>query len=190
MAIDLIDISMRFQDKLLFDGLNLSFSEGEIACLTGASGVGKTTLLNLLMGLTKPDSGVIRGMSGKRIAAVFQEDRLIEHFDAVRNIKLVCDYSVSKETIAQELKRVGIEEPCGKEVRLFSGGMRRRVAIIRAIFANGDILLLDEPFKGLDETLKLQVIDYVRGKTKGRTVILVTHDRDEAERLNARVIAL
>ncbi len=190
MAIELIHISKRFDDHVLFEDLNLSFPEGEINCLMGASGSGKTTLLYLLMGLMKPDSGEVGGIGGRKIAAVFQEDRLIEHYDAVRNIKLVCDKKISEQRIEKELRLVGIEDYADKTVNYFSGGMRRRVAIVRAILANSDILLLDEPFKGLDEMLKHQVMDYVKQKTVGKTVILVTHDEDEAERLQANMIFL
>ncbi len=190
MGIELIHISKRFHEKIVFADLNLSFAEGERSCLMGASGCGKTTLLNLLMGLMKPDSGEIRGISGKQIAAVFQEDRLIEHLDAVSNVKLVCDKAVLLSSIQQDLKRVGIEDYDKKEVRHFSGGMRRRVAIVRAVLAKSDILILDEPFKGLDESLKNKVMDYVLENTIGKTVIVVTHDKDEAERLKARLILL
>ncbi len=190
MAIELIHISKRFDDHVLFEDLNLSFIEGEINCLMGASGSGKTTLLQLLMGLVRPDAGELRGISGKKIAVVFQEDRLIEHFDAIRNIKLVCDKQITEQRIEEELKLVGIEEYANKTVNLFSGGMRRRVAIVRAILATSDIILLDEPFKGLDELLKNQVMDYVQQKTAGKTVILVTHDKEEAQRLQAHMIIL
>jgi NitT/TauT family transport system ATP-binding protein len=190
MAIELIHISKRFDDHVVFDDLNMTFSEGEIHCLMGTSGSGKTTLLQLLMALEKPDTGEIRGMRGKKIAAVFQEDRLIEHFDAMRNIQLVCDKQISEQRIEKELKQVGIEDYADKTVNNFSGGMRRRVAIVRAVLANSDIILLDEPFKGLDELLKNQVIDYVKQKTVGKTVILVTHDKEEAQRLQAHMLFL
>lgn len=190
MAIELIHISKQFNDNIVFDDLNLSFAEGKMSCLMGASGSGKTTLLNLLMGLLLPDSGEIRGIDGKQITAVFQEDRLIEHYDAESNVALVCDKQLPLQRIQQELKQVGIEEYAGKEVRQFSGGMRRRVAIVRAILAKSDVLILDEPFKGLDEALKYRVMDYVLEKTRGKTVIVVTHDKEEAQRLKANLILL
>ncbi|MDF2907374.1 MAG: hypothetical protein K0R34_2695 [Herbinix sp.] len=190
MAIEIIHISKRFENHVLFEDLTLSFSEGEINCLMGPSGSGKTTLLSFLMGLMKPDSGEIHGLKGMRIAAVFQEDRLIEHFDAMNNIKLVCGKLLPELRIEQELRQVGIEEIRGKAVRHFSGGMRRRVALVRALLAKSDLLILDEPFKGLDEALKLQVINYVKQKTVGKTVILVTHDKEEALRLQSKLIYL
>lgn len=190
MDIKLTQVSKKFQDKLLFENLNLTFPEGKMTCLMGPSGSGKTTIINCILGLIKPDSGMITGTEGKPVAAVFQEDRLIEHWDAIKNVKLVCDKSVSSEQIMDELKEVGLKESLKKPVRDYSGGMRRRVAIVRAMLAVSELVILDEPFQGLDDMLKEQVIDYVRRKTLGKTVILVTHDREEAERLGADLIYL
>ncbi len=190
MDIRLTQVSKRFQDKLLLENLSLIFPEGRLTCLMGPSGSGKTTIINCILGLTKPDSGEITGTEGKLIAAVFQEDRLIEHWDAVRNVKLVCDKAVTTTQVLEELKEVGLEEAFKKPVRDYSGGMRRRVAIVRAMLAQSELIVLDEPFQGLDDRLKYQVIDYVKRKTIGKTVILVTHDREEAERLGAERISL
>jgi NitT/TauT family transport system ATP-binding protein len=190
MDIKLTRVSKHFQDKLLFEDLNLTFPEGKMNCLMGPSGSGKSTIINVILGLIKPDSGEVTGTEGKLVAAVFQEDRLIEHWDAIKNVKLVCDKSVTTNQILEELKEVGLEESLNKPVRDYSGGMRRRVAIVRAMLAQSDLIILDEPFQGLDDMLKEQVIDYVRRKTLGKTVILVTHDREEAERLGAELINL
>jgi NitT/TauT family transport system ATP-binding protein len=190
MDIRLTKVSKHFQDKQLFEDLNLTFPEGRLTCLMGPSGSGKSTIINIILGLSKPDSGEVTGTEGKLVAAVFQEDRLIEHWDAVKNVKLVCDKSVTSNQILEELKKVGLEEAVKKPVRAYSGGMRRRVAIVRAMLAQSDLIILDEPFQGLDDMLKEQVIDYVRRKALGKTVILVTHDREEAVRLGAELINL
>lgn len=190
MNIQLINLTKRFEDKTVLDNLTLTFTEGRISCLMGASGQGKTTIANLIMGLLKPDSGEIRGCKGKKITAVFQEDRLIEHWDADKNIRLVCDKSITSEQIMQELNTIGIVDYQKKSVSNFSGGMRRRVALIRALLAKGEIIILDEPFKGLDDALKKQVIEYVKRKTIGRTVIVITHDKMEAVLLDADLIIL
>jgi NitT/TauT family transport system ATP-binding protein len=190
MEVRLIHLSKKFNEKELFNDLNITFQEGRINCLMGASGIGKTTLINILMGFVKQDKGEVQGIKGRSIAAVFQEDRLIEHWDALKNVKLVCEKNVSIEQIKQELYRVGIEEVQGKPVNKFSGGMRRRVAIVRAMLANSDLLILDEPLKGLDESLKLQVIEYVKEKAMGKTMIVVTHDKEEVQLLNASLITL
>lgn len=190
MDIRLINLTKRFGDKTVLDNVNISFAEGRISCLMGPSGRGKTTVANLLMGLIKPDSGTIEGCRGKAIAAVFQEDRLIEHWDAEKNIRLVCDKSVDSEQIREELQKVGINDYKSKAVGSFSGGMCRRVALVRALMARGDIIILDEPFKGLDDAVKMQVIEYLKTKTRGKTVIVITHDRTDAALLNADLITL
>lgn len=190
MEIQLIRLSKQFDQKQIFCDLNATFLEGRINCLMGASGVGKTTIINILMGLIKPDSGEVRGIQGKKIAVVFQEDRLIEHWDAVRNVRLVCDKSISVDRVEHEFLAVGLDDYKDKLVKNFSGGMRRRVAIVRAMVAKSDMIILDEPFKGLDETLKKQVMEYVKQRSKGKTVIIVTHDKEEVLLLDANVITI
>jgi NitT/TauT family transport system ATP-binding protein len=190
MDIRLEHITKYFNHKIAIDNVSITFEEGRINCLMGASGAGKTTLMNLIMGLVKPDSGEIQGMKGKRVAAVFQEDRLIEHWDAVKNIRLVCEKDISPEQIARELDKLGLYESKDKPVRDYSGGMRRRGAILRAMFSKNDILLMDEPFKGLDYDLKKQVIEYIKQNTQGKTVIIVTHDKEDVGLLAAELVTL
>jgi len=190
LDIQLIGISKAFEQIQVFKNLNLTFTEGRIHCIMGASGIGKTTLLNLLMGLIKPDAGQIIGLEGIKIASVFQEDRLIEHWDAIQNVKLVCEKSITVEQIEEEFRKVRLDDYKNKPVLYLSGGMRRRVAIIRAILAPSQLLILDEPFKGLDEELKNSVIRFLVEKTKGKTVIVVTHEKDEVEALGGNIVKL
>lgn len=190
MDIRVNNVFKGFNGQQVLDNISVSFPKGVITCIMGPSGAGKTTLAYLLMGLSEPDSGEISGLSGKRIAAVFQEDRLIEHWDAIRNIMLVCNKDVTKETVERHLSEIGLTEYEGKLVKALSGGMRRRVAIVRAILSEAEVLLMDEPFKGLDEELKAQAINYVKEKTKGKTVIIITHDRDEVVMLEGKLITI
>ncbi|MFU0827788.1 MAG: NitT/TauT family transport system ATP-binding protein [Lachnoclostridium sp.] len=190
MNIKLENISKHYEDTVVFNGLNMEIQKGRITCIMGPSGCGKTTLLSILMGLVKPDSGKVYGLERKRIGAVFQEDRLCEGVSVLQNIKMVCRRKVSDEQIAKELEKVGLAGMEKKKVSELSGGMKRRVAIVRAIMAETDLLIMDEPFKGLDETLKFKVIEYVKEKTAGKTLIIVTHDRIEAEALMADIIHL
>jgi len=190
MDIQLKQVSIQIDGKPILNNVNLSLLKESINCLMGPSGKGKTTILNLIMGLIKLDTGELLGNSGLQIAAVFQEDRLIEHWDALKNISLVCDKLIEKEYILQELQQLGIEESTGKPVRDFSGGMRRRVAIIRALLAKSDLVIMDEPFRGLDIDLKEKVIKYIKEKTKGKTVIVVTHEIEDVMQLEGNLIAL
>ncbi len=190
MDIKVNNIYKSFNEQLVLKNISMSFSEGLITCIMGASGVGKTTLAYILMGLIKQDHGSIIGLQGKRMAAVFQEDRLVEHWDAIKNIMLVCNKEVSIETVERHLSEMGLVEYKGKPVNAISGGMRRRVTIVRALLSDYDVLLMDEPFKGLDEELKKQVIDYVKNNTKGKTLIVITHDREEVAMLEAKLITI
>ncbi|MBE5968092.1 MAG: ABC transporter ATP-binding protein [Lachnospiraceae bacterium] len=190
MDIEFIRIVKQYQQNIVLNEVSLSFREGCINCLMGPSGIGKTTLINLLMGLDLPDSGEIRGIRDKRIAVVFQEDRLIEHWDAIENVKLICDRTVSGEQVEQEFCKVDLTEYRNKPVRELSGGMRRRVAIVRAMLFPCDLVIMDEPFKGLDMELKQKLIAYVKEKTKGKTVIIVTHDKEEVRLLQANLVLL
>lgn len=190
MDITLNHITKQFDQKLIFRDLNATFLENRINCLMGASGIGKTTIVNIIMELIQPDTGEVLGIKGKQIAAVFQEDRLIEHWNALKNIKLVCGKEVAEDTIRLELMRLGIEDGEDKPVSNFSGGMRRRVAIVRAMLAKSDLVILDEPFRGLDDALKIQVVDYIKQSTKGKTVIVVTHEIDDVDLLGANLIKL
>ncbi len=190
MNIKVNNLFKSFNGQQVLNNVSLSFAEGGITCIMGTSGVGKTTLANIMMGLRKADSGKIIGLQGKKISAVFQEDRLIEHLDAIKNIMLVCPKDMKKEVIEDNLKEIGLTEYKDKPTKSLSGGMRRRVVMVRALLSDYDVLIMDEPFKGLDEELKGRVINYVKEKTKGKTVVIITHDKDEAAMLEASVLTM
>ena len=186
----LTGITKRFEEKTVLENRDFNFPEGRITCVMGPSGSGKTTLLMLIAGLSAPDAGEIRGVP-ERLAFVFQEDRLCEDFNAAANVRLVTGKRVRNEEIRAELIKLGIpEESLAQPVREYSGGMKRRVSIARAILSDPELVLLDEPFKGLDEKLRADVMDEVRRTLQGKTVILVTHDPDEAEYLGGNVIEI
>ncbi len=162
---------------------------GHVTCLMARSGGGKTTLLRLLAGLERPDSGEIHGRPG-RCAFVFQEDRLCEAFSAIQNIKIAVPRERHKD-IAPLLSSLLLDEEAQrKPVSALSGGMRRRLAIARALLAEGDLLLLDEPFKGLDEETRDTVLAVVKALLRGRTTVLATHDARDAVCFAARVLTL
>lgn len=190
MDIKVININKSFKDQQVLNNVNFTFPSGKITCIMGASGIGKTTLAYILMGLLKADSGEVDGLQGKKVSAVFQEDRLIEHWDGVKNIMLVCEPNITKEKVHDNLKEIGLTDYKGKSVKDLSGGMRRRVAVVRAILSDYDVLIMDEPFKGLDEELKKRVINYIKEKTKGKTVLIITHEKEEVALLDANVITI
>lgn len=185
-----VNITKNFGENTVLNNFTHEFAEGRVTAVLGRSGCGKSTLLNVLMGLIAPDGGgVIRG-ENQRISAVFQENRLCENLTASANIRLVTGKRYTRAEIAAELAAVGLGDCVDKPVRTLSGGMKRRTALLRALLAEYDALFLDEPFKGLDEETKRAVMEYVREKTRGKTVVLVTHDRDECAFLADEIIEL
>ncbi len=183
-------ISKRYGDHVVLDGLGLVLPPASVTALTGPNGVGKTTVARLLLGLESPDAGTIDGLHGLRRSAVFQEDRLCAHLDAIANVRLVLARE-RLDTAEHELSLVGLEgDDASKPVRDLSGGQRRRVAIARALASNSDLVVLDEPFTGLDADTKPGVMAYVRERLIGRTAVLITHDASEVEFFGARVVRL
>ena len=189
MALELTHISKSYHGRTVLQDVTASYERGQTYYFHSPSGSGKTTLFRLIAGLEEPDgrecgsikaakSGIDR--HGSRISMVFQEDRLCEEYSALVNVDMVTgDREKSREHLNQLLAEEDLHKPC----RELSGGMKRRVSILRALLAEFDLLFLDEPFKGLDAETYLKVTDYVREQIRGRTVILVSHDLRDMERL-------
>lgn len=179
MALQAINVTKKYGENIVLDNFSYNFSDSGYTCIMGQSGCGKSTLLLILMGLVKPDSGEVRGRSAK-ISAVFQEDRLCENLTVLANLRLVFGKSRNAELLAA-LSEIGLDGCENQPVRELSGGMKRRLALLRALLAEYDVLFLDEPFKGLDSCTKARVMQLCRDKTAGKSVILVTHDKGEAD---------
>ena len=186
MNINIRNLTKKYGKKEIFKNFSLEIETGKVTALMGKSGFGKTTLIRILMGLEKYDEGKITGLENQKISTVFQEDRLCENLSAITNISIVCE----KETSIRELEKIGLKESQNKPVKTLSGGMKRRVAIIRCIMAKSDIIIFDEPLKGLDEITKKNVIRYLKEKIRGKTVIIVTHDIEEARQLDGTIVNL
>lgn len=177
------DICLRFEEKVIFDRFSLELPTCGIICVTGASGRGKTTLLRLIAGLVSPDSGEIIN-APKKPSFMFQEDRLLPWFSVAANIKAVC----SEQAALSWLSAVELSGDAAHMPSEMSGGMRRRVALARALAYDGDFLLLDEPFTGLDRDLTKRMAALV--VARGLPCLAVTHSESEADLLGGRVIAL
>lgn len=183
-----------YHEKKVLEDLSFSLEEGTISAVMAPSGIGKTTLLRILLGLETADSGEILGLEKLRLSAVFQEDRLCENLSPVSNIRLVTGSGVSKKEIQDALCALELADCISQPVRELSGGQRRRVALLRALMAPWDLLLLDEPFKGLDTRTRQTAMDYVlaafRQAGNSRHILLVTHDQTEADYLAGQIIRL
>ena len=182
------NLSKSFGEKKVFSDLSAVIPGGRFTALMGASGSGKTTLSRLLLGLEKVDGGSIEGLPD-RLSAVFQEDRLFESFSAISNLRAVAGRKKDHE-LAALLETLGLGSEVNSPVSSFSGGMKRRVAIARAIAAEGELTVLDEPFSGLDGDTKAAVMDVIKDRLSKSTVLLITHDPSEAEFFGADIIRL
>ncbi|MDD4725840.1 MAG: ABC transporter ATP-binding protein [Tissierellia bacterium] len=188
MSIILKDITKSFDDLDVLKNFNGTIEDNEFNFIMGESGIGKTTLINILMGLEKPDFGEIVGMDDMNLSVVFQENRLLEDFDAITNLKLVANKDTKDKEIVSLLRDLGLGDSLNKKVSQFSGGMKRRLAIGRALIHKADIYIMDEPFKGLDKNLYLKTIKYVKEKLEGKTVIIITHREEEYEIFGGNII--
>lgn len=196
MQIDVKNIYKSYGNQVVLNDLSCCFSAGVIQCVMGESGKGKTTLLRILMGLEKADRGQVIGLNNRRIRAVFQEDRLLEENTVLDNILFVLRCSDEKErgVVRAACEEVGLAGSENKLVKELSGGMKRRVAILRALLSDFDILLLDEPLKGLDAENKQKVVQFMKSvinkKDKERIVIMVTHDIEDVALVEGSVFLL
>ena len=189
MTIVIDNLTKSYGDKLALPPFSCTVEAGEIVCLLGQSGCGKTTLLRSLLGLETPTAGTVTGLPD-RISAVFQEDRLCPAFSAMTNVALALGRQASRADIARLLTELGLGDALTKPVRELSGGMQRRVAIARSLLCPADLFIMDEPFKGLDEDTKKQVMDTVLTRTEGKTLLVVTHDPEEAAYLGGRIVRM
>lgn len=188
MTVNIQNLCKSFSSGPVLDHLNLQLDSSTRYCLMGSSGRGKTTLLRILMGLETADSGQISGLEHCRISVVFQEDRLCETFSPIDNVCLTTTLSTSQ--VRAELSRLLPEESLTRPVRTLSGGMKRRTAICRALLAPCDVLLMDEPFTGLDEQTKQLTIQYILEKSAGKLLLLSTHQENDAQLLGAEIIRI
>ena len=176
--------------RVIIEDFNLIVNPGEILTLFGPSGCGKSTFLKLVSGILRPNGGKINLNS--KIAYMFQEHRLFENLSAYENIALVMEKEDSK-WIYEMLNELGITSLDAKRYPAeLSGGMRARVAFVRAMAANAKLILLDEPFSGLDFAMREILINKLKSiaKNSGISVILVTHDAYEACKISNRIIFL
>lgn len=186
MAIEIKKLTKAYGELVIFEDFSIALEDKKITGLLGPSGCGKTTLLNIIAGLEAYNGGSIEGLEGKTFSYIFQEDRLLPWSTVKENIRFVLETRYNTEETEkitnQYLDMVGLKEYAHYYPRQLSGGMKQRVAIARAFAYPADILLMDEPFKGLDLELKTVLIQSFLKlwNQDKRTVVFVTHDLDEA----------
>ena len=184
--IRLNDLSLSYGGQKVLQNCTLTVAPGQRIALTGPSGCGKTTLINVIAGLLQPDGGTVQ-VNGA-VSYVFQEPALFPWLTAAENINVVL--SDSAATLAEAhrwLEDVGLADCRDKYPHQLSGGQKQRVALARALAFGGEILLLDEPLKGLDPDTRTQIAALIRRSWEGKTLLLVTHDPWEAEALCEKI---
>lgn len=176
------NLTVRYGKNTVLKDFSAEFPGGKVTAISGRSGCGKTTLLSVIAGLLRPSHGVCSGFG--TCSVLFQEDRLLPFLTAVKNLTVTTGCTEAEANAA--LQQVGFHaEDNGKIASALSGGMARRVAIVRAMLAKSDTLILDEPFKGLDDTTRADVLQFVNANRRERTVLVVTHDPRDAAALHA-----
>ncbi len=182
------NISVRFDGKPVLSDCSLSLEGGERLAIMGPSGCGKTTLLRVALSLQPPDTGSVSADVG-RTAAVFQEPRLLPWRTAAENVNVVL--SDGPETMPEALsvlEQVELSDAVGKYPSELSGGMQQRVSIARALACRPDLLVLDEPFHGLDEALRGRIISHLSASLPSASLLLATHSEEEALSLGCRIL--
>ncbi|QSX05848.1 ABC transporter ATP-binding protein [Sedimentibacter sp. zth1] len=194
--IKLNNITKSYNNINLFENFNIEIEENKITSILGPSGIGKTTLINILCGITKPDDGQIILPNDYNFSYVFQEPRLLDWYTVYENIDFVLKkeykHEKRKEIVNKYIKLVGLEEYAHSKITALSGGMAQRVALARAFAFPSNILILDEPFKGLDLKLEEELLKKFLSlwKADKRTVIFITHSIDQAILLSKKIYVL
>ena len=183
--IELKNVTMAYGGKTVFENLSLRLDAPGAYALLGPSGCGKTTLLHLIAGLQKPVSGSVLRDESQPVAFCFQEDRLLPWYTVRENIALVLPDALEREEALRRadmwLERVGLRGEGGSYPAQLSGGMKRRASLARALAFDAPVLLMDEPFRALDENTHQDMLRLVRACAEGKLLILVTHDEKDAD---------
>ena len=168
-------LSKSYHGQVVFSDLSLALSPGNAYCLMAPSGTGKTTLFRILMGLETPDSGTIDGLKNLKISAVFQEDRLLEGYDVLTNLRFVCRQRLSDAELSAYAAALLPQNALFQPVCEFSGGMKRRLSLLRALLVPFDLLILDEPFNTLDYKTYNDMKEIIRIlQAEGRTILMTS----------------
>lgn len=187
-VIEIENLSKNYQGKEILKQINIQLEKRRTYCFMGPSGCGKTTFFHILLGIIKEDAGKIKGLKKCEVAAVFQESRLLEDYKAIDNAFLFGELSKGEEWENTEYEELLPKESKDKLAKELSGGMKRRVAILRAMNSEANIIILDEPFSGLDEKMKEITAAYILKKKGSKTLLVSTHNKEDVLLLGGKII--
>ena len=194
--IKLENICKSYDEKTVLDNIMAEFPDDSITCIMGESGAGKTTLVRIIAGLENADRGTVSGAGV--VSFDFQEDRLINDISAADNIMLVLDKNDFGGHDKKTMRKIINENPAevlkdyhsDKSTGTYSGGMKRRVCLVRAMMKKSDTVILDEPFSGMDEETKILAAEYIKKHRDGRICIVVTHEKSDSGLLDGGIYLL
>ena len=191
MKIKAKNLYFSYGDQPVLQNVCIELTADQPVVLLGGSGMGKTTLLRILAGLMKADAGEIEGIDkNTRIAVMYQEDRLFPHLTVYKNLKLIRP-GITREEAAGLLAELNLEAAVLDQLpRELSGGMRRRIALARALLFEADLVLMDEPFQGLDVDTRRMALAAVKKWTKGRPALLISHEPEDGPALGAKTLTM
>ena len=191
MKIKAKNLYFSYGDQPVLQNVCIELTADQPVVLLGGSGMGKTTLLRILAGLMKADAGEIEGIDkNTRIAVMYQEDRLFPHLTVYKNLKLIRP-GITREEAAGLLAELNLEAAVLDQLpRELSGGMRRRIALARALLFEADLVLMDEPFQGLDVDTRRMALAAVKKWTKGRPALLISHEPEDGPALGAKTLTI
>ena len=183
--IKLEKLSFSYGKEKIISELTAELETNKIYCIMGGSGIGKSTLMNIISGLKRPDSGKISGTDKMKKSFIFQENRLLPHMSVYENLRYVTD---NEEKINNTLSQTGLYDDKNKKITELSGGMARRTAIARATAFDGDVFFIDEPLYGLDTKTAQGILALIKKTVKGKTAFIITHSPEEAFYLSDSII--
>lgn len=194
MPINIKNLNFSFNETKIFENFSLEISSGEITTILGPSGCGKTTLLNIISNILHPHSSEISVPNDQVLSLIFQEARLLPWLNVLENILFAIEDKnrTSLNRALHYLKEMGLEQHKNKYPGQLSGGMSQRVSIARAFTYPSNTILMDEPFKGLDFQLKLNILNLFNKlwSEDNRTAVFVTHDVLESLLIGDNIVIL